>query len=209
MSFIRPFIPIVRMHLPLLMFVMTLFIMGLVFGFLLVMALSVDQHQQLSRYVSSFLRLAVQGQISDIQLGFWQAYFVHLKWLALIWLMGITVIGLPLVAILDFLKGTLIGFTVGFLSTQMSWKGFLLALGSVLPGNLFSVPAILIASSASISFAFFFVKSKMTETVSPFKKPFLTYTALMLLLSLVMAFAALVEVYLTPHFLKWFADFIV
>jgi stage II sporulation protein M len=197
------------MHMPLLMFVMTLFIMGVVFGFLLVMTLSVDQHQQLSRYVSSFLRLAVQGQIRDIQLGFWQAYLVHLKWLGLIWLMGITVIGLPLVAILDFLKGTLIGFTVGFLSTQMSWKGFLLALGSVLPGNLFSVPALLIASSASISFAIFFVKQKMNNHITPIKKPFLTYTALMFMLAILMAIAALVEVYLTPYFLKWFADFCV
>ncbi|WP_279401536.1 stage II sporulation protein M [Piscibacillus salipiscarius] len=56
--------------------------------------------------------------------------------------------------VLLFLKGIVIGFTVGFLVNQLSWKGFLLSITSVAPQNLLIVPAYLLIVASSMIFVF-------------------------------------------------------
>lgn len=56
---------------------------------------------------------------------FWDNVSLHLKWVGLIWVCGLSVIGLPGILVLNFLKGVLIGFSVGYMVGQYSWKGLL------------------------------------------------------------------------------------
>ena len=80
------------------------------------------------------------------QSSYWSIAALHLKWIGLIWILGLSVIGLPGILILDFLKGVLIGFTVGYLVGQYSWKGLLFALVSIAPQNLFIIPVLMMCA---------------------------------------------------------------
>ncbi len=196
-------------HVSPVLFVFVLFAMGSLFGFMLVMALSIDQHQQLSSFIGGFLQLAIQGDLVDIRLTFWQSYSVHVKWIAITWMLGISVIGLPLIALLDFIKGALIGFTVGYLATQFSWKGLLFSLGAVLPSNLLVVPALLISSAAAISFSVFLVRARLQPGGYGIAPTFWKFTLLHVCMLIVMAGAALIEVFISPHLLRWLAPMMV
>lgn len=209
MSPMRRLLPNLRVYLPLLIFVFILFTMGALFGVLLVPALSIDQNQALSRFIGSFLQLAVQGKTADIQGSFWNEVVVHAKWIGITWFLGISVIGMPLVMLLAFLKGMLLGFTVCFLTTQLSWKGFLLSLGALLPGNVVMIPALLISCTAAISFAAWLVKSRMNRIQVPIRKRFWLFTAVIATMLLLVPLVALIEVYVVPYLLKWMAPFVV
>ena len=74
---------------------------------------------------------------------FSKVFFHNIKYMGVIWILGISIIGLPVMLILLFLKGMVIGFTVGFLVNQMGWSGFLLSFVSVLPQNIFIIPVFL------------------------------------------------------------------
>ena len=53
---------------------------------------------------------------------FRESYFSQLKYIGFIWILGISIIGLPLIFILLFAKGVVVGFTVGFSkSAWMEW----------------------------------------------------------------------------------------
>ena len=69
------------------------------------------------------------------------------------WILGISIIGLPVIFIMVFLKGIVVGFTVGFLVNQMGINGFFLSFVSVLPQNILLIPAYLIMGTCAIAFS--------------------------------------------------------
>jgi len=187
-------------------FVSVLFMMGVVFGALMVNALSFEQKQDLTRYLGSFFQTVALGGEHGQGVTVMQSFGFHFKWVILIWLLGVSVVGMPLVLVLDFLKGLLIGFTVGVLISQYAWKGMLLATVSVVPQNLIIVPVIIISSVAGISFSTYLVKhrflQKTNDTAASF---FISYTSLILSLIAVMFIVSLFESYLTPKLISWVA----
>lgn len=86
-------------------FVGVLFLVGVLFGALMVNALSLEQQQDMARYLNHFfINVQDGGGLTDSS-SFWNIAAVHLKWIGLIWILGLSVIGLPGILILDFLKG--------------------------------------------------------------------------------------------------------
>ncbi|WP_460323291.1 stage II sporulation protein M [Paenibacillus sp. YSY-4.3] len=200
----QPFRYALKDQTPLYVFVSVLFLMGVVFGALMVNALTLEQQQDLSRYLGNFFISVNEGGADFHPVTFWEAAVLHLKWLGLIWLLGLSVIGLPGILILDFLKGVLIGFTVGCLVGQFTWKGLLFALVSVAPHNLLVIPVLLISSVAAIGFSLNIIRSRVLMSRSgSVAKPFVTYTGLTLALAVMLLAASSFETWVTPVMMGW------
>jgi stage II sporulation protein M len=192
-----------NMHL--YVFVSILFVMGVVFGALMVNALSLEQKQDLAHYLGSFFQTISLGESSD-RPSLMQTFGFHFKWIMLMWLLGVSVVGLPLILVLDFLKGLLVGFTVGVLISQYSWNGMLFVLVSVAPQNLFIVPILMICSVAAISFSIYIVKHRFLQKTNGSAAPtFASYTSLALSLIAVLFAVSLFETYVSPHMINWIA----
>jgi stage II sporulation protein M len=184
-------------------FVSVLFLMGVIFGALLVNALSLEQQQDLSRYLSNFFTSISQGGTEYEQLPFAKVAALHLKWLGLIWILGLSVIGLPGIFVLDFFKGVLIGFTVGCLVGQFSWKGLLFALIAVAPHNLIVIPALLAASVAATSFSLGIIRSRILMKLPNHNhSSLLSYCSIILLMAGVILIAACFETWVTPMLMR-------
>lgn len=194
-------------HLALYMFVSVLFLIGVVFGAVMVNALSLDQKQELARHLNYFFQNVDDGTLlgGAQNLSFQQTLGMHVKWMALIWLFGLSVVGLPLVFVLDFLKGVLVGFTVGYLTGQFAWKGMLFALVSVAPQNLVIIPVILIASVAATGFSLHLVKSRFQHRRGALSQSFRQFTGTSVFLTIVLSAVALYEGFLSPYVMKWVA----
>ena len=193
-------------NMQLYMFVSILFVMGVVFGALMVNALTLEQKQDLTRYLGSFFQTVSLGGEDGVRPSLMETFGLHFKWVMLLWLLGVSVVGLPLVLVLDFLKGLLVGFTVGILISQYSWKGMLFALISVAPQNVFIVPVIIISSVAAISFSMYLVKHRFLQKTNGSAAPtFVSYTSLALSLIAVLFAVSLFECYVTPVMIHWIA----
>jgi stage II sporulation protein M len=190
-------------NVSLYVFVSVLFIIGVVFGAVMVNALSLEQKQEMMRHLGNFFQ-EVNGGL-EVQAGasFQMAFGMHMKWILLIWLFGLSIIGLPLILILDFLKGVLIGFTVGYLVGQFSWKGMLFALVSVAPQNLIIIPALLISSVAAMAFSIYVIKNRFIQRKGTIYHPFMRYTSITLFMGIFLLGAALWEGYLSLDLMKW------
>ncbi|MCL6616730.1 MAG: stage II sporulation protein M, partial [Anoxybacillus ayderensis] len=115
----------VQEHYTTYVFTVVLFVMGVVFGAIVVNSLSFSQKQDLYYYLTQFFGQVAKGQFASEYDMFQQSYFHNLQYIGFMWVLGISIIGLPLILVLLFLKGVVVGFTVGFLVNQMGWQGFL------------------------------------------------------------------------------------
>lgn len=193
----------VKIHVNLYLYVAVLFVVGGIFGALLVNALTLEQQQDLADEVSRYVQYMNVGVGSSAEEVFWERFFFHLKWLVLIWLLGVTVVGIPGILALNFLKGALIGFAIGVLIQQYEWKGIFFSFLSMAPQNAIAVPAMIVTSSASISFALFIVKNRLLQQKGELLPQLGTLTSTSLFMLLLFAGAALVEAYFTPAVIGW------
>jgi stage II sporulation protein M len=194
----------VKEQTPLYIFVAVLFLVGVIFGALIVGAMTLDQQQDVGEYLGNFfITVDEQGLPAD-QESFWSIAILHLKWIGLIWILGLSVIGLPGILILDFLKGVLIGFTVGTLIAQYSWHGLLFALVSVAPHNLVLIPVLLVCSAAAIAFSLLMIRSRVIGNHrSSVTRPFATYTVLTLCMAVLILGVSCFETWVTPPMMRW------
>jgi stage II sporulation protein M len=183
-----------------LLAVLIIYGFGCSLGALAVDHLKADQASELNEYMNIFIEQA-GGLSIDEQQAVKSSTINNLSMIAAIYLMGLTVIGIPMVLVLLFIRGFAIGFAIGFLTKHKVWQGVMLALVSVLPHNLLYVPALLIAAVASLSFSVLLVKRFFNSKLAVWPS-FLGYSLLILAVCAVVVGASFVETYLTPYLIK-------
>lgn len=178
------------------------FLLGLIAGALALHTLSPAQLDELRQYLDSFLNnvgaLAQNGQFPALKawrgILEWQLYS-----LGILWLLGLTVVGAPLVILLVGARGFILGFTVGFLVQEKAGQGLLLALVAVLPQNLFYVPGLLGAGTLALYFTLSLFK---TSRKTPVLTRILFYTLLYAALALLVLAGTWIEAYLVPGIMR-------
>ncbi|WP_456274158.1 stage II sporulation protein M [Bacillus sp. AK031] len=202
----NPIIEHVQSHSSIYLFILTLFLMGVVFGAIVVNSLSFTQKEDLYFYLSQFFGEMADGKVASSEDLFRQSFLHNVKYLGFMWILGISIIGLPLIFILVFMKGVVIGFTVGFLVNQMDWDGFLLSFATVLPQNIVIIPAFIFIGVISVSFSLTLIR-KIFMKLSPHMQvqmiPLLSkYVIAFVLAIAVITVAAGVEAYISPNLMK-------
>lgn len=192
----------VRENSSLYLFTIVLFIMGVGFGAVVVNSLGLTQKQELFMYVSQFFHELKSDNITDPLRSFQNSLGHYLKYVGFMWILGLSIIGLPLILLMVFLKGVVVGFTVGFLVNQLQWKGLYFAIVSVLPQNLLVIPAIIIVATAGISFSLHLVQSRFLKRGGALYPRFLVYSALILIMGGIVTVAAALEAFISPALMK-------
>jgi len=177
-------------------FVLVLFAVGVGFGAVAVRALSFSQKQDLLSFLQQIFSAGVG--ISTAGASFVSTLLVNLQLLWLVWLMGLLVFGLPIIVLLVFFRGFILGFSVAFLLSEMAWKGVLLAFCSVVPHNLISVPVALVAAGMSIHHAISTIRPAPANRRRSYWQKVLSLTGATVVCSVLVMLASLVETYITP-----------
>ncbi|MED1204946.1 stage II sporulation protein M [Heyndrickxia acidicola] len=185
-------------------FIMVLFLMGVIFGAVIVNSLSVSQKDDLFYYLNQFFGQISAGKMASSEDLFKLSFLHNAKFLGFMWILGISIIGLPLILILLFLKGVVVGFSVGFLVNQMGWGGFLLSFVSVLPQNMFIIPMFVFIAVVSVGFSLKLIRKVFIKQTASFHilPAFWGYAAALCIAMGVVCVAAGVEAYLSPSLMK-------
>lgn len=189
-------------HLSLYVFTTVLFIMGVVFGSLIVGALTEAQRQDLLGYLQHFINGLNQGDVASPTVALKHTAAHHLKYVGLMWILGLSIIGAPLVFVLIFLKGLVIGFTVGFFVRELSWHGLGFVFLSIFPQNLIVVPAMITVSVASIGFSLLLLRNRFIQRRGTIYPQFISYSFLVLLMACVLMLASVFEAYISPKLMQ-------
>lgn len=196
-------VSLIREHSSIFLFVVVLFLMGVIFGALVVNSMGITQKEDLFYYLSQFFGQVSDGKVAGNYDLFLQSFFHNSKFIGLMWILGISIIGLPVILIFLFIKGMVVGFTVGFLVSQMGLKGFILALVSILPQNLIIIPVFVMMAALSVIFSLRMIKKQFMKKFAQPSLPFFKRYIFALLAAVILIIAASgIEAYLSPWLMK-------
>lgn len=198
-----------RSNIGALMFVVILFTTGIVFGALMVNVLDGQQRLELTKYLEVFFKDVHLQEKTLNSLVLQKSLFENIRILAAVWILGLTVIGIPVVWVIIFLRGFIIGFTVGFLVEEMAIKGMLFAVISLLPHNIILLPAFLVATVTAMAFSVNIIKNKFFAKKPTPMKEFFSYTLQIGFLGALIVCGVFIEAYITPLLMKFFMSYFV
>ncbi len=181
------------------LFLGTLFVIGVIFGALAVRSLEPKDKQELVAYLAGSVTSLENPPAGAPALLLRRALLGNAKLLALLWVLGISVVGVLGVMLLTVLRGFMTGFVVAFLAAEMGWPGVLLAVAGHVPQSLLEVPVLILAGTASVAFSARVFRSwREGRRVPNFYPALASYTAALCVMGLVLILAGFVEAYLSP-----------
>lgn len=193
-----------RQSWPLYLIVIGCFGLGILLGSVGVNTLQEDQTAELQRYLQTFLAQAGDINIDRSQMAK-GALYDNLLVGVIIYILGLTIICLPLVLAFIFIRGFVLGFTVSFLIKNPKFQDVIIILVSMLPHNIFFIPALIISGTISLSFSILLIKRFFNSQTLVWPQ-FIVYTMIMAGCMLVYTIAALTEGYLTPELTRFLAS---
>ncbi|MCL1853981.1 MAG: stage II sporulation protein M [Peptococcaceae bacterium] len=168
------------------------FLVGVSLGALGVHYLSDNTVVDLNRFVGSLL----EEQPGSVDLSFsYQLLRDNLIMMLLIWVLGLTVVGIPLIYLIVGIRGAVFGFSVCFIiiSKGLAGLGFVL-LAILLPSVIFFV-CLLLASGLATRFSFSLLRSRASG--KPLWSYFSQYSLLFMLTTAGLAASGYVQVVCT------------
>ncbi len=186
-------------------FMIILFLTGVIFGAIIVNSMEFNQKQDIFFYLERYIGQIIAEESIENQTILKDSFLLHLKSLLLLFTLGLTIIGLPLVWILIFMKGLAVGFSVGFIVNQFGIKGLILSALSIAPQNLLMIPIYIIAGSLSMLFSLTLIGILFNQKVSlPIMQSFRKYVFMFSLLLSISFLAALLEAFIAHEAMQSF-----
>jgi stage II sporulation protein M len=121
----------------------------------------------------------------------------------ILWLLGLTVVGIPIVLIINIIKGFTIGFTITFAISGMGVKGIWISMIGVLPQNIVYIPCTIICSVLAMELSLSKIMDKSHKTLSLHKSTGnINYSITFFIITLAMFLGFIIEAYLTPNLIR-------
>lgn len=180
--------------------VSVLFITGFIAGHYQVLGLEGDVRDYLLRLVETYVKEGADYTLYGTSL-FLPAFWNQARLVLLIWMLGLTVIGIPLILAVVFLRGYALGFTLGFLYQQKAGSGIVLGMVSVFPQNMVYVPFLFVAAVIALNFSQYLVRGRNAGG-APLGIGLLAYSLAMLGVLCFFLGGAFIEAYLSPWLLQ-------
>ncbi len=177
-----------------------IFLIGMILGNYWVINLEGGVKDHLLGLINDYLRGGLEGTLDGKHI-FLSAFLYQARSVFAIWFLGLTVIGLPLILAVVFLRGFALGFTIGFLFQEKAGAGIMITAMSILPQNIVYIPFLIIWAVIAINFSVFIVKGKKSELFS-LGGALIGYSIWMLIFMLIFLAGAFIEAYLSPFFLS-------
>ena len=150
----------------------SVYLAGAVFGTVGVGALGVSETSQLGK----FLDMLLKSQPTTFEPTFLgQLARDMFIMMAGIWILGLTIIGAPLIYLIVFTRGFILGFAVSFIIGVKGTLGIALILTTVLVPTIFAIPLLLLGAGLATIFSFLLLRGKARG--ESLRREFLYYTA--------------------------------
>ena len=142
----------VTINRKLFIFLFLLFIIGLLVGSLFTTILKDSDQTLVKDSLNNFLTSINKNHLK-VETTFLPALFSQIVYVLSVWLLGVSILGLPIVIILYFSKSFTLGFSIGSLLYHYHTKGILLSIGYIFPHQIinFFIYTILTIYSLSLS----------------------------------------------------------
>lgn len=183
------------------------FILGISLGALTVNNIDIETKSDVKAYIDSFISISRTDNVQSLEI-LKQSIKFNLITCLVLFLSGLTYLGILFVPIIATFRGFCVGLTVAFLNDSLSKGGLLLSLASILPQNLVYIPILIVFCVCSMGLAFTILRNKLNRKSNEVIGYIWSISMTALLLFVIMIGGSVIESYITPYLVKLVAPYL-
>ena len=182
-------------------FVVTILILGLISGSIFLITLNDTDKNSSILQIQTFFNNINNNNI-DNGLALKNSLIINYIFVALIWGLGLSIIGIIINIFLTYIKGFIVGFSISSIILTYGYKGILASILYIFPMQVFNVLTVIVLTIYSIMFSqnllAIIVNKRKNNNRTMLKRYFI-----ILVFSIIVSFiSSVLEVYLFPNLLK-------
>lgn len=176
-------------------------VIAIIFGSLFSVMLNESDKNLTLEYINNFFENIKNNNLNYI-LALKNGSISSLGFILIVWLLGVSIIGMPIVLFMYFSKFFVIGFSISSIIKGYGLKGCLLSFAYIFPHHIIYITAYTILTVYSIKMSIKLISTIIKKDKIDFK-PIINKYLLVLLLSVIIAVLTLLfEVFITPKFIN-------
>lgn len=191
----------------LLIFSIVIAIIGIISGSILVTILNHNDKILLEQHLNNFLN-NIENNKLDYIFVLKNNIITNILYIIIIWLLGISIIGLPIIVILYFFKNFILGFSIGSILTCFKLKGIIFSIIYIFPSGIFYLIVLSILTMYSLSFSIKIIYSIIKKTNINFKLIINKYAYILIFSLIITIITSLYDTFAMPNLIKSLIQFI-
>lgn len=184
-------------------FITILLIIGFVTGSFFITILSSDDKKLVSETISGFFNQVKNNKVDIIYL-LRTSLSTNLIYIIFIWLLGISIIGIPIIIFLVFIKSFIIGFSLSGIIYHYNIKGILLSLSYIFPHQIINLVAISFIGLYALKVSISLIKLIISKKQINFKNIMKKYFAVLIICIILVLISSVFESFVCPYLIKLF-----
>lgn len=191
-----------------LIIVSIIFILGLIFGSIYITILEDSEKKLIMDSVNNYFTSSSNINF-DTQIEIFKNSLIsNLLYFVIMWLLGLSVVGLPVIIIMTFLKSFILSFSISSMFAKYGFKGILAAILYIFPSPLISNIFAIILATYSLILCVKLIRAAFTKQNMNFKTFMGKYFFILLLSILISVLCSLIDAFISPYILRIFTNFI-
>ena len=179
--------------------IIIILVIGITIGVIFINNTTVGEAKDIQSYIINFINLLKQGHSIDTAELLKKSLADNLSLIVIMWLLGSTIIGIPIVIGIVLFRGFCIGYSVSAIIASLGvQKGILFFLTTMFLQNLIFIPVILCMTISCIKLYRSIMKNKRRENI---KLEIIRYILISIFLGILMILSAFIESYISSNLL--------
>lgn len=188
-------------------FLFIFMLVGVAAGTFFITMLSSSDKNLVKDYLEQYIKTIESGKIAYLSiLG---NTFLNDGIMAIaIWLLGVSIVGIPVILFLFFCKAFTLGFSIGSFLYVYKWKGSLFALSYIFPHQILTLIAFGILMMYALSVSLKMIEAVMKKKTIDFKSIMGKYSIVLGISMVLLLVSSLYETFVMPSIMKTLLPFL-
>lgn len=188
-------------------FLFGLLLVGLIAGSIFVAFLNKSDQTILKEYLNTFLNNIDKNQL-NYHIAFFNTIIENCFFVLTIWLLGISVVGIPIMLFMFFTKAFVLGFSMTAIVLNYGLKGVLFSFFYLFPHHFINMALFIMLLLYSLTVSLKIIQAMIKKTSFDFKLIIKKYSIVLLISFIGVTITSLLEIYVVPHLLKTMIPFL-
>lgn len=184
-----------------LLFLLGITLFGFISGVIFITVISKSDQALVKNYITSYLNNIDKISYFD---SFKNIFLENLSFIIIVWLLGMSVIGIPINIFYYFIKSFIIGFSISSFILTYKIKGCLYAFIYIVPHNLINLIIYTILIYFTINFSLTLIYAIFKKKNLNFKTMMNKYINILFISLAVILITTIYETFIVPNLIKLF-----
>lgn len=184
-----------------LLFFTILLIIGIIAGSIFMAILSETDKKLVTDYFNNYISNIENNKLNYLE-SIKNGLFNNLLYIIIIWILGISIIGIPIVTIMFFIKSFTLGFSIASIVFNYKLKGCLLNFINIFPHQMIYFLIYILITTYSIFFSLKMINSIINKKNMDFKIMMNKYVKILIISVIAITIGIIIETFITPLLIK-------